>query len=811
MQNTFTGILLTLACLIASNTTAQRYFKMEQGKQVNFHASDQKFIAHTLIALPKNAPVMLNSSITIDSSKSLGNTGLTLLHISHKAAIDARQLQTAGRQSKQFDYITPVLLTEDGKEIGSLTDRIMVKLKSGIGVGQLSELLSKMNASIARQYAFDKNVYFIQLPKDSVNYGLEISYRLLQTGLFQYAEPDYLLFVKGATNDPFFNQQWSLNNTRQRWGFAGDDIKATAAWDITTGCNNIRVAVLDIGVELNHPDLQANLLPGFDATGGGSAGGPNGDNISHGTNCTGIIGAVANNGIGTVGIAYNCRILPVRIFQGAPGGGVVGTAASMAGGIDWAWQQGADVLSCSWSTTIGQAAIQQAITNAVTQGRGGRGAIICVATGNANSAVISFPASDPDVIAVGASSPCDQRKSPSSCDGENWGSNYGPGLDVVAPGVKIYTTDLQGANGDDPSDYDSIFNGTSSATPHVAATAALIFSVNPDLPGPQARRILETTVDKVGGYSYTGVLDQLNGNWNNEMGYGRINAFQAVLTAAGGGITGDGSSCGSATYNIYNLPTTATGTTWSISNASIASLVPNGNSVTVNTLSSGTVTLYADVAVTCGTPMHFSKTITLNTVNPSVPQYTWRGDCPGTKGYCANSGTYYAVNIPPGVTYQYSYNNSTWTSTSAAPYFHVACDQSIDFYVRAVGCSGNLSPTYHQHVTALSDKICHPGGAVRMAKDSIPSLKAAVVTDTIAFKVYPVPATTNLKVSFNKAYLKSIKAVKILNIAGVVIQQFNYGEGIYSTNINVSRIKPGMYIIQAFDGVEWLSRKIIIQ
>ncbi|HEX6429583.1 MAG TPA: S8 family serine peptidase [Niastella sp.] len=178
---------------------------------------------------------------------------------------------------------------------------------------------------------------------------------------------------------------------------------------------------------------------------------------------------------------------------------------------------------------------------------------------------MSFPASVPAVIAVGASSPCDQRKSPSSCDGETgWGSNYGTGLDVVASGVKIYTTDLQGSNGYNTSgDYFANFNGTSSATPHVAATVALLLSANATLTGLQARQLLESTTDKVGGYSYTTVAGKANGTWNNEMGYGRINAYRALLGATGIAMTGPESFCSTATYTISNLPAN-TDVTWTV-------------------------------------------------------------------------------------------------------------------------------------------------------------------------------------------------------------------------------------------------------
>ncbi|MFN8456517.1 MAG: S8 family serine peptidase [Anaerolineae bacterium] len=147
--------------------------------------------------------------------------------------------------------------------------------------------------------------------------------------------------------------------------------------------------------------------------------------------------------------------------------------------------------------------------------------MVVFASGNDNNSTVNYPARLDDVIAVGASSPCDERKSPTSCDGEtNWGSNFGPELDVVAPGVVISTTDIMGSGGYDSGNYAPRFNGTSSATPHVAGLAALILSVNPNLTASDVQSIIETTAD-----------DILSQGFDNETGHGRINAAKALGVA----------------------------------------------------------------------------------------------------------------------------------------------------------------------------------------------------------------------------------------------------------------------------------------
>jgi subtilisin family serine protease len=200
--------------------------------------------------------------------------------------------------------------------------------------------------------------------------------------------------------------------------------------------------------------------------------------------------------------------------------------------IDWSWQTaGADILSNSWGGGGSSALINDPITRSVTQGRGGLGAPVLFAAGNNNGAV-SYPATLSNVIAVAAMSMCDQRKSPTSCDGETfWGSNFGTNLDISAPGVKIYATDISGAAGYSTGNYTATFNGTSSACPNAAGVMALILSVNPGLNNAQARQIIESTCDKVGGHSYTANANQPNGTWTNELGHGRVNAFAAVQLA----------------------------------------------------------------------------------------------------------------------------------------------------------------------------------------------------------------------------------------------------------------------------------------
>lgn len=321
-------------------------------------------------------------------------------------------------------------------------------------------------------------------------------------------------------NDPFYANQWNMTQ-----------INAPGAWDFTTGVNTVSVAVIDSGVDLTHPDLQPQILaPGIDLGDMVSDGSPNnfGSQTGHGTCCSGIVAATFNNSLGVTGIAGNCRVIPVAISTFSD--------AEIANGINWSTAQGASVISMSFS--IGSSAlVDTEINNAFLAG-----VTLCAATGNGDSTGIGYPSRNPQVIACGASSTDDNRKTSTSPDGENWwGSDYGnttysgqqTGVSVVAPGVLIPTTDIQGPGGYNSAagvagNYNQTFNGTSSATPLVAGCAALIRSNTTGLSGNQVRDIIEKTAAKVGALAYAEQASFFNGTRNDEMGYGRIDIFQAL-------------------------------------------------------------------------------------------------------------------------------------------------------------------------------------------------------------------------------------------------------------------------------------------
>src|SRR5450759_4122719 len=359
--------------------------------------------------------------------------------------------------------------------------------------------------------------YFVITNPREVN-AYQIRQRLLESNNpivahVQFETMPLITPTSVSPNDTLFAQQWDM--TRIQAGGAG-----TTGWDISTGVATVVVCVLDEGCELDHLDLQFST-PGINLGTMMPDGSPTGN---HGTACAGIVAATYNNALGVSGVAGNSRIMPVA-FQNW-------TDTEVAAGITWATANGARIISMSfgwnaWRHAIIDPAIQNAFNNDV---------VMCVATHNYYGP-ITYPATNPLVIAVGASDEIDNRKTPASPDGETgWGSDFGAEISVVAPGVHIPTTDRHGALGYNTSagtagDYFLTFNGTSSATPHVAGMAALIRSAYPTLSNVQVRAIIERTAQKVGTVAYADVAGYPNGTWNQEMGYGRINVVRALDAA----------------------------------------------------------------------------------------------------------------------------------------------------------------------------------------------------------------------------------------------------------------------------------------
>ena len=576
------------------------------------------------------------------------------------------------KQIEGVQTVSPYFIGRYGRKIG-LSNFFYVKLKNLSDTTLLNKYCKKNKTIVVRQDRFMPLWFVLSCTKLSNGNAMEMANRFYDTNLFQYAEPDLMVDdLLNCTNDTYFSNQWGLRNTGQYDGTNGVDIKACDAWTLSTG-TGITVAVVDQGIELNHPDLVANIHPlNFDTETGSS---PSIVRGNHGVACAGIIGASGNNAIGIRGVAPNARLMSIsNSLEAAPMSRI-----KRGEGINWAVQNGADIISNSWGSSVQYQIIDDAITNALVNGRNGRGCIVLFASGNDNRAV-NYPAnSNPNILTVGAISPCGQRKSPTSCDGEGWGSNYGSQLDVVAPGVLIPTTDRQGNLGYNPTlrihtmnggnkitsdytnrDYTVWFNGTSAACPHVAGVAALILSVRPNLTGQQVRNIIEQTAQKVGGYSYATTSGRPNGTWHQEMGYGLVDAYAAVRKALMPSLSGPSSIYNEATYTVENLPV-GSSVQWSSSSNCLRLISGQGTATaTFKAIFNISAVITATISGPTSTSLS-TGTITANaSYNSDISFDVWNNS---SGGYIGNTATG-TSGLCPNTTYHFSLVNNSGCALS---------------------------------------------------------------------------------------------------------------------------------------------------
>jgi len=430
------------------------------------------------------------------------------------------------------------------------TREFIVQFKPEVSATQIAELNERHQVEMVKPVGYAENGYVLRAPDaDGENGPVVLSNIYHETGMVLFAHPNFVQrkhlrtvmdtkkisrskitdlhnsknsFIKRAD---YLSQQWHLETAL-----------VTDAWAITRGSSSIKVAILDDGVDITHPEFADKVFSQYDFASGTADGLPKNTGDNHGTACAGV--AVAA-GVKAFGSAPDCSL-------------IVANTPSFLGSVEegemfkWVCDQGADVISCSWGPKDMTGAVdplpdnvRAAINYCVTQGRGGLGTCVFWAAGNGNESVSNDGyASNPDVIAVAASSSNETR---------SWYSDFGPEIFICAPSsgdsavgeLRIFTADRQGDDGYNPDkktglshpaddlDYTDSFGGTSSATPLCAGIASLMLSINPELTVVEIKNILKNTADKI---------DNSGGNYDETghsifYGYGRINAAVAVESA----------------------------------------------------------------------------------------------------------------------------------------------------------------------------------------------------------------------------------------------------------------------------------------
>ena len=757
----------------------------------------------------------------------LNSTGKNINELLNSKMLDIEIIKPAYKYQKQEMYYTNEILVEPLEGI-NISDVIR---KNGLeNYGKVKE--GKFYSIVEISPIFD---------------ACEIANKIQESGLVKYSHPNFMMPIEKhqvIPNDTYFNNQYYLRNTGQvfnpvenHFGLANADINAPFAWNTTLGNNAIIVAVIDAGVTPNHPDLpnvRQVRLNGSNFVSGENANDPTpGLHHNHGNACSGIIAGTQNNNEGVTGIAPNVRIMPIKIFGGDginPGNNADNNGVAAA--IDFAWQNGAHVISNSWGYGSDNPnfvpAIVAAINRAVTQGRGNLGSVVVFSASNSanhslgNNGQIRFPSNVliNGVLTVGASDRDDEQSdySPTS----NAANPNNQMIDIVAPshrayppafggipgeGFEVWTIDIPGVNGynqwNDPNfpitapafgevlptagvnnlSYTGRMGGTSASCPQVAAVAALVLSLNNNLTQQQVFDIITQSADDVGGYGYTA-------GWCPELGNGRLNACAALSRIPGRfTITGTDFLCTSSTYSINNLPQGSI-VNWGSSNNNIATISPTGLATKVG---NGTVTFTATINIPnrCGGQIILTKpNVVVGTPVPlgiNGPSHDLCYD-----GRTSEIAWFYVVNPINSLTYYWQIDGQGAGIGSSI---------RVDAFRWDVG--------NHQIRVRSYSSAC--GYSAWYTSSFI-----VIDCSSNRFTVSPNPSSDNINISVNNSmkYVSKqieVREVELIDKMGSTRYKKQFGNGLTSANISVSNLPNDIYTLRIFDGEVWHSYKISIQ
>jgi len=355
--------------------------------------------------------------------------------------------------------------------------RLLVRFKDNVPEEKQTKMLKDWGFTVEKEIKQIK-VKVVSVPEQAEE---ALAKALSKNPNIDWAEVDGIVEPLFTPNDPWFADQWNMVR-----------VQAPQAWRVTTG-SSITIAVLDTGVDLDHPDLANKIISNINLSSSTTVD----DGYGHGTHVAGVAAAMTNNGIGVAGLGYSSTIMNIKVL----GDDGVGYWSWIAQGIIWAADNGAKVINLSLGGSSGSTIVESAINYAWN-----KGVVIVAAAGNYGNSVPCYPAYYTNCIAVAATNRLDELAG---------FSDYGDWVDVAAPGVGIISTYLSTSNGG----Y-SFMSGTSMASPHVAGLAALVFTVVTDSNGngrlnDEVRARIEANCDDIG---VSGI------------GAGLINAYRAVTS-----------------------------------------------------------------------------------------------------------------------------------------------------------------------------------------------------------------------------------------------------------------------------------------
>ena len=491
-----TTIIFLVAMLWSSITaTAQNSYYYSGGEQIQLSEIPGKFV--TISPVSEDA-VTLGSSFAIVDSVTDANSRIIVYEFSPSAytLLQAKEVARQGNSGNMSVY--SCYCTADSMELVP-TGYIYIKLQETSHVTALNLIAGQYNLEVVSQNEFMPLWYTLRQTSAATMSPLETANAIHDIEVFAECLPDFSFDGLECSYDPDVHQQWGLYNKDNEFY----DISVSPAWDYATG-KGVKIAIIDSGIERTHIDLAANMDTLSYDTETGTSPSVVYDNNNHGTHCAGIAAAVRNNGIQVAGVAPDAKI--ISISNNLHSSSL--SAQRRANGINWAWKNGADIISCSWKANK-NIFIEDAIDSAIVRGRNNKGCIFVKSAGNSSGA-ITYPGNYRKEVLVVANMMKNGAIHPESC--------YGDNMFVAAPGDNILSTVLNNQIG--------IKSGTSMAAPHVAGVAALVLERNPNLTAYQVRDILARSAKKIGDYEYD--TEAEFGIWNERYGYGLIDAYNAV-------------------------------------------------------------------------------------------------------------------------------------------------------------------------------------------------------------------------------------------------------------------------------------------
>ena len=355
-------------------------------------------------------------------------------------------------------------------------DEMLVQLKVGGNKGLIDLDLKAQGASEIDEIA-QIRVKRIKVPAQARD---RVKAALAKNPHIAFVEENHFAEPTAVPSDSSYGSQWHL-----------PQIQAPQGWDITTGAATFPIAIIDSGVDADHPDLASKLMTGRNFLDGSVN---TDDTHGHGTSVAGAAAAASNNGTGVSGVSWGSPIMPLQVFNSTTSA----LYSTIASAITWATDNGAKVINISMAGSTSSLTMENAINYAWN-----KGVIVVASAGNSSTSAPYYPAACKNVVSVSATTSGDLKAS--------W-SNFGPTVDVSAPGVSIYTTTKGGG-------YGSV-SGTSISAPITAGLVALIWSANPTLTNAEVVDILLQNTDDLGAAGF-----------DESFAHGRINAFKAISVA----------------------------------------------------------------------------------------------------------------------------------------------------------------------------------------------------------------------------------------------------------------------------------------